>query len=213
MLHFGSRNIGAQVADYYNDLAIKINEQWYSSVPKSFDLAFLPIGSDEAREYIVAMNVCLKYAMANHGMAIEKIEEAINKVKPVQILEKFFVHHNYAALENHMGANVWVHRKGATRAYENEIGIIPGSQGTSSYIVKGKGNILSFKSCSHGAGRAMSRTKAQETLNLEAEQKILNDQGILHGIRGKYDLEEASGSYKNIEQVMENQADLVDVVV
>ena len=106
-----------------------------------------------------------------------------------------------------------VHRKGATSAKLEQLGIIPGSQGTKSYIVKGLGNPESFKSCSHGAGRTMSRTKAKENLNLEEEINKMDKQGIVHSIRHKKDLDEASGAYKNIDVVMENQKDLVDIVV
>jgi tRNA-splicing ligase RtcB len=120
--------------------------------------------------------------------------------------------HNYAAQENHFGQNVWVHRKGATLAREGTIGIIPGSQGSSSFIVRGKGNPESFNSCSHGAGRKMGRKEAQRTLNLEEEIKKLNDLGVVHGIRNVKDLDEASGAYKDINKVMENQSDLVDIV-
>jgi tRNA-splicing ligase RtcB len=116
-------------------------------------------------------------------------------------------------MENHFGQNVMIHRKGATLATEGTIGIIPGSQGTKSYIVKGKGNKDSFNSCSHGAGRKMGRKDAQRRLNLEEEIKILDDQGIIHGIRSVGELDEASGAYKDISEVMANQSDLVDILV
>ena len=128
-------------------------------------------------------------------------------------MEEYDDHHNYAAMENHFGHNVLVHRKGATRAYKDEIGIIPGSQGTKSYIVKGLGNPDSFMSCSHGAGRKMSRSKACSSLNLEEQIELLDDQGIVHGIRNSADLDEAPGSYKDINVVMDNQSDLVEKVV
>ena len=120
--------------------------------------------------------------------------------------------HNYAAWENHFEENVIVHRKGATRARVGEIGIIPGSQGTKSYIVEGLGNPDSFLSCSHGAGRAMSRSEAVRSLSLEDEVARLEAQGIVHAIRGQKDLEEAAGAYKNIDEVMANQTDLVKIV-
>jgi len=110
------------------------------------------------------------------------------------------------------GENVIVHRKGATSARAGEIGIIPGSQGTASYIARGLGNPESFMSCSHGAGRKMGRKEAQRTLVLADEQKKLNDRGILHALRGEQDLDEASGAYKDIDVVMEEQADLVEVI-
>ena len=120
--------------------------------------------------------------------------------------------HNYAKMENHFGANVMVHRKGATSAKEGQLGIIPGSQGTSSYIVEGLGNADSFKSCSHGAGRKMGRKKAIAELDLEAEQKALEDKGILHSVRGRDQLDEAPSAYKDIETVMEEQKDLVKIL-
>ncbi len=105
-----------------------------------------------------------------------------------------------------------MHRKGATKAYEGEIGLIPGSQGTSSYIIKGLSNPESFKSCSHGAGRLFSRTKAKETLDLEEEITKMDSKGIVHGIRHKNDLDKASSAYKDIDEVMANQSDLVEIV-
>jgi tRNA-splicing ligase RtcB len=145
---------------------------------------------------------------------MDRIFEAITEVKGDfghdEIINKS---HNFAAWENHFGTNVLVHRKGATRAYEGEPGMIPGSQGTKSYIVKGLGNEESFKSCSHGAGRKMGRGKAVRDLDLQAEIDFLNKQGIVHGIRHQADLEEAAGAYKDIGVVMENQKDLVDIVV
>jgi len=115
-------------------------------------------------------------------------------------------------MEHHYGQNVMVHRKGATSARKGQMGIIPGSQGTKSYIVQGKGNPESFNSCSHGAGRKMSRKKACETLDLEAQQRMMDDQGILHAIRGKKQLDEAPGAYKDISVVMANQRDLVEII-
>ena len=131
---------------------------------------------------------------------VDKFDEMIN------------IAHNYATMENHFGTNVIIHRKGATSACDGEIGIIPGSQGTYSYIVKGKGNRDSFNSCSHGAGRRMGRKQAQRELNLEDEQKILDDKGVIHSVRGVKDLDEAPSAYKDIETVMSNQTDLVEIV-
>ena len=116
-------------------------------------------------------------------------------------------------MEHHFGQNVLIHRKGATSARDGELGIIPGSQGTSSYIVRGKGNADSFMSCSHGAGRRMGRNEARRTLSLADEQGRLDNRGILHAIRGVDDLDEASGAYKDIDVVMQEQGDLVDIVV
>jgi len=225
MIHSGSRNLGKQVADYYNKLAIKLNEKWHSSVPKEWELDFLPVDSDEGQAYIREMQYCVDFALANRELMMDRIKQIFsdafsytetetgNKTSDCRFEEFINIAHNYAKLENHFGENVWVHRKGATLATENTIGIIPGSQGTKSYIVKGKGNPESFMSCSHGAGRRMGRNEAQRTLKLEEEIKKLNDQGILHSIRGVKDLDEASGAYKPIDVVMENQKDLVDILV
>lgn len=119
--------------------------------------------------------------------------------------------HNYASLENHFGRNVFVHRKGATLAREGVTGIIPGSQGTASYIVEGLGNPDSFCSCSHGAGRLLSRSAAIRTLNMAEEVARLEAKGIVHGIRNQDDMQEASGAYKDIEEVIANELDLVKV--
>lgn len=221
MIHSGSRNLGKQVADYYNKIAIDLNKKWFSSVPEEWELAYLPVESEEGEAYIREMNYCVDFALANRKLMMERITDILSQIEnertggetPTVVLDFINIAHNYAKLENHMGKNVWIHRKGATLADTDTIGIIPGSQGTKSYIVKGKGNVLSFKSCSHGAGRRMGRKQAQKTLNLEDEIKLLDDQHILHAIRGVDQLDEASGAYKDISVVMENQKDLVEVLV
>jgi len=213
MIHSGSRNLGLKVAKYYNELAIKLNKKYYSVVPKEHELAFLPSDSEEAEQYINEMNYCLEFARLNRQYMADIIKEGFEKITGALSCQEYDVHHNYVAKEKHFGKEVWVHRKGATSAKEGEIGIIPGSQGTSSYIVKGLGNRLSFNSCSHGAGRKMGRRVAQRTLNLEDEKKKLDDQGIMHSIRNQDDLDEAPGSYKDIKTVMENQKDLVEILV
>ena len=129
----------------------------------------------------------------------------------VEFDEIINIAHNYAAWEKHFDEKVIVHRKGATSAKAGETGIIPGSQGTKSYIVEGLGNPESFMSCSHGAGRVMSRNQAYKTLNLEEEARKLDDLGIIHAIRTKHDLEEAASAYKDIAEVMNFQKDLVKV--
>jgi len=129
-------------------------------------------------------------------------------------MKKYYnIAHNYASIENHYKHNVVVHRKGATLAREGTVGIIPGSQGTKSYIVGGLGNPESFMSCSHGAGRKMGRMAAQRNLDLKAEIYALNKQGIIHSIRTKKDLDEAPSAYKDITKVMDNQKDLVTICV
>jgi len=215
MIHSGSRNIGFKVAKHYNDLAKEMTAKWFSSVPKESDLAFLPIDSTEGQKYLLEMQYCVEFALANRKLMMERIVNVFNSTLggSIDMSGMINIAHNYATVESHFGKNVMVHRKGATLARENTIGIIPGSQGTKSYIVKGKGNQESFMSCSHGAGRTMSRTKAENTLNLEEEQRRLDDQGIIHGIRTAKDLDEAAGAYKPIDQVMKNQEDLVEIVV
>lgn len=215
MIHSGSRNLGKQVADYYNKLAIELNNKWYTSVPKSYDLAFLPIDRKEGFNYMEEMGYCVEYAYANRKLMLSRIlnifddflSYSINKNEVINIA------HNYAKKEFHFGQDVVVHRKGATLAESGTIGIIPGSQGSHSYIVKGRGNKDSFNSCSHGAGRKMGRKEAERTLNLNNEIEDLNRRGILHAIRNVNDLDEAPGAYKDISIVMENQKDLVDIVV
>jgi len=216
MIHSGSRNLGYKVAKHYNELAQKLCKQWHSSIPsfKGEDgLAFLPLDTEEGKSYLKEMKYALDFAYASRLHMLENVKKAFLDVVDCTFEKEINIHHNFAQLENHYGQNVVIHRKGATSARDGELGIIPGSQGTASYIVKGKGNIESFKSCSHGAGRKMSRKKARATLNLEAEQKTLDDLGILHAIRHKNNLDEASSAYKNIDVVMEEQKDLVDIVV
>ena len=214
MIHSGSRSLGFKVAEHYNKLAKELNKKWHVNVDEKDDLAFLPVDSEEGQAYIREMNYCVEYALANRKLMMEKVVDCFRNVIGLMGVKPMInIAHNYASIENHFGKNVWVHRKGATSAREGEVGIIPGSQGTKSYIVKGLGNPESFMSCSHGAGRTMSRTKAQKELCLEDEMKMLDDQGILHGIRGKKDLDEAPSAYKDITKVMENQKDLVEVLV
>ena len=213
MIHSGSRNIGKQVADFYNKKAMGTNERWFSIVPKEWELAFFPMDDEYGKKYIAEMRYCVDFALANRKLIMDRIAVIVHETTRATFEPMINIAHNYAQMENHFGRNVLIHRKGATSAREGEIGIIPGSQGTSSYIVRGKGNPESFMSCSHGAGRKMGRKEAERTLNLEEEKKKLDDRGILHAVRGTSDLDEASGAYKNIETVMGEQADLVDILV
>lgn len=214
MIHSGSRNIGLQVAKFYNALAVELNERWFSIVPKRWELAFLPLDSKWFNEYMDEMNYCVQFALANRRFMMERVKESFFDVLPgTEFDEMINIAHNYAAMEHHFNKNVLVHRKGATRAREGELGIIPGSQGTNSYIVRGLGNAESFESCSHGAGRKMGRKQAQRDLDFETEKKCLDDLGIVHDMRNKNDLDEAPGAYKDISVVMENQKDLVEIVV
>ncbi len=226
MIHSGSRNLGFKVAKYYNDLAKKLNEQWHTSVPAEVELAFLPLDTEEGQQYINEMNYCVEFALANRKLMMERVIgvfiDVISRNNKAGIcyagLGDSFngminIAHNYASMESHFGKNVMVHRKGATLAREGTIGIIPGSQGTKSYIVEGLGNRESFHSCSHGAGRTMGRKQAQRELDLAEQAEILNSQGILHSIRSEKDLDEAPGAYKDISTVMDNQKDLVKILV
>lgn len=215
MIHSGSRNIGLKVAEHYNKIAVQLNERWHSSVEKKQELAFLPIETQEAKDYFAEMQYCVDFAFANRKLIMGNIKSVFANVMGENCSEIDFINiaHNYARWESHYGTNVIVHRKGATSAREGEIGIIPGSQGTQSYIVQGKGNLESFQSCSHGAGRSLGRKQAQRELNLEEEINKLNEKGIVHSIRQIRDLDEAPGAYKDIHVVMENQNDLVDILV
>lgn len=213
MLHSGSRNLGYKVAKHYNEIAKKLNEQWHSSVPLKYELAFLPIETNEAKNYMQEMKYCIKFAFENRKRMMNKIEKIFDRYTSAEFKESINIAHNYATWENHYGKNVIVHRKGATLARKNTIGIIPGSQGTKSYIVKGLGNKESFCSCSHGAGRIMGRKQAQRKLNLSIEIEKLNSQGIIHNVKTIKDLDEAPGAYKDINIVMENQKDLVEILV
>lgn len=222
MIHSGSRNLGKQVADYYNKLAVKLNEKWISSVPKEWELAFLPIDSEEGKSYLREMNYCVDFALANRKLMMERIIDIFQKefnwsfktidFKTIDGVESEFINiaHNYAKMENHFGENVIVHRKGTTLATTDTIGIIPGSMGSKSYIVRGLGNPESFNSCSHGAGRRLGRAAALRELNFDDEVKKM--EGIVHGMRNNDDLEESPGAYKSIDEVMENQKDLVEIL-
>ena len=213
MIHSGSRNLGKQVGDHYNKLAVMLNERWHSMVKPELRLAFLPLRTQEFNDYWAEMQYCVEFALCNRRLMMERIQEVIADALPgIEFEPMINIAHNYAAWEHHYGKNVIVHRKGATLAREGIVGIIPGSQGTASYIVEGLGNPDSFNSCSHGAGRLMSRTAAVKTLSLEDEVKKLNDQGIVHAIRSQRDLEEAAGAYKDIEQVINNELDLVKIL-
>lgn len=212
MIHSGSRNIGYTVAQYYHRKAEELCNTMESTIPK--DLSFFPLDSEEADLYIHEMNYCIEFALQNRKLMMERVKSAFNDVAGGVEFDNFINKpHNFAAWETHFGEEVIVHRKGATRARKGEMGMIPGSQGSFSYLVKGKGNPESFESCSHGAGRVMSRNKARKTLSVKDETGQLKRMGVIHSIRSKKDLDEAPGSYKDIEQVMELQKDLVDLYV
>lgn len=214
MIHSGSRNLGKKVADYYNNIAFEQCRLWRQDFVVEKEISFLPYGSDYFNDYVNEMNLCLEFSYANRDLMAKRIKESFEEIlECVSFEESINIQHNYAALENHFGENVWVHRKGATLARENTVGIIPGSQGTKSYIVKGKGNEASLCSCSHGAGRKMSRNFARNNLNLDEEKRLLDEKGIIHSIRSEKDLDEAASAYKDIDVVMQEQSDLVDILV
>lgn len=213
MIHSGSRNIGFRVANHYNKIAKELNAKWKSPIPPKWQLAALPLSSGIGRRYHAEMQFCVDFALANRSLMMERIKEILSAVvPPVSFAPMINIAHNYARLEHHFHKDVLVHRKGATSAQAGEIGIIPGSQGTRSTIVRGKGNPESFTSCSHGAGRLMGRKQAQRQLDLHREIARLDELGIIHGIRGKRDLDEAAGAYKDIDKVLGLQSDLVEVL-
>ena len=213
MLHSGSRNLGKQVGDYYNKLAKELNAMYHTAVDPAWQMHFLPLGSKEFTAYWKEMSYCVDFALCNRQLMMDRIQEIIADAIPnVEFEPMINIAHNYAAWEHHYGEDVIVHRKGAVRARAGEIGIIPGSQGTSSYIVEGLGCPESFMSSSHGAGRLMSRTEAIRSLSLQKELEMLDSKGIIHGIRSQNHLDEAASAYKNIDEVMANQQDLVRIL-
>ena len=212
MLHSGSRNLGKLVCEHYNKLAQQLNARWHTVVDEKLRLPFLPVGSVEFKNYWAEMQYCIDFALCNRSLMMQRVQEVLADALPGIAFEPMInIAHNYAAWENHYGKNVIVHRKGATLAREGMVGIIPGSQGTASYIVEGLGNAASFNSCSHGAGRVLSRTAAIASLDLQAEVAQLEAKGIVHAIRSQDDMQEATGAYKDIEEVIANQTDLIKV--
>jgi len=212
MLHSGSRNLGKQVGDYHNKVAKEWNARYHSSVPAHWGLAYLPLKTQEFDDYWKDMDYCVEFARLNRLVMMEQVVFSVMEhIIEVTFEEPIDVSHNYADWENHFKKNVIVHRKGAIRAREGEPCIIPGCQGGYSYICKGLGNPQSFHSASHGAGRVMSRTQAKRELNLEDELKKM--EGCIHGIRSQGDLDEAPSAYKDIDEVIANEADLVEPLV
>ena len=212
MIHSGSRNLGFKVAEHYNRLAIAHTHQTKKAIPAGWQLDSLPVDSVAGRQYLAEMAYCVAFAAANRRLMLHRVVDLIQELfAPVHFAEPIDVAHNYATLETHFGQRVMVHRKGAIRAGQGEVGIIPGSQGSASYIVIGKGNPDSFCSCAHGAGRRLGRKQAQKQLDLGKEIARLEAQGIVHALRGRRDLEEATGAYKDIEEVIARQEDLVTI--
>ncbi len=219
MIHSGSRHLGKAVCDYFHEKARELNKRWYSEVKEEYRLSFLPVCAEEGKQYINWMKLALDYAFENRARMLEKtcsiVKETIEKhtEMSVEFGDEINCHHNYAALENHYGENVWVHRKGATRVREGELAVIPGAMGSFSYVVEGKGNKESFCTSSHGAGRNYSRSGAKQAFSVEQVIVDLKEQGVVLGKRKKNDVaEECRFAYKDIDKVMAQQADIVTPV-
>ena len=216
MIHSGSRHFGKSVCDYFHQKARALNQRWYSQVPDSYRLAFLPVDSPEGQQYLNWMQLSMDFAAENREkmmLAVKAIlEKWIGKYTEFSLnfSNDINCHHNYAALENHKGKDLWVHRKGAVEAKNGQMAVIPGAMGSYSYMVMGLGNEDSFCSSSHGAGRRYSRKGAMEAFTCEEVILDLERRGVVLGKKGKADVaEESRFAYKDIEIVMENQKDLV----
>lgn len=216
MIHSGSRHLGKAICDYFHNQAREWNRRYYSVVPDEAKLAFLPVDTEQGKQYINWMNLALDYAYENRERMMEiaclAVQETIEKHTDIRVefSEQINCHHNYAALENHYNENVWVHRKGATRVREGELAVIPGAMGSYSYVVEGKGNKESFCTSSHGAGRAYSRSGAMAAFTTEQVMVDLKEQGVILGKARKNDVaEECRFAYKDIDEVMAQQMDLV----
>ena len=220
MLHSGSRNLGYTIAEYYHNIALKFNQKERIEIPDN-ELAFLYTNSKNGQNYIRDMNFALDFAKENRARMIKIFKSVFaDFFKNVVFEKEINIHHNYASKETHFSKEVWVHRKGATSAKKSQLGIIPGSMGTPSYIIEGNGNPDSFCSCSHGAGRVMSRIKASKSLTKEECNKAMGDivfdrwNKLRHKkARGLFDLGEAPQAYKNIDSVIEAQLDLIKPIV
>lgn len=211
MLHSGSRGIGNRIGSYFINLAKKDMKKWFINLP-DVDLAYIPEGAEHFDDYIKAVIWAQVFARKNREimmrMTIDEISFTLGRELKVEGCA-VNCHHNYIAREHHFGANVIVTRKGAIRAGEGDLGIIPGSMGAKSFIVRGKGNAESFHSCSHGAGRKMSRTQARKMFT--AEDLARETEGI-ECPKDEARVDEIPSSYKSIDEVMENQKDLVEIV-
>ena len=216
MIHSGSRHFGKSVCDYFHQKARALNQRWYSQVPDSYRLAFLPVDSPEGQQYLNWMQLSMDFAAENREKMMLAVKAILEKWigKYTEFSLNFSndtnCHHNYASLENHKGKDLWVHRKGAVEAKNGQLAVIPGAMGSYSYMVMGLGNEDSFCSSSHGAGRRYSRKGAMEAFTCEEVILDLERRGVVLGKKGKADVaEESRFAYKDIEIVMENQKDLV----
>ncbi|HEY3812254.1 MAG TPA: RtcB family protein, partial [Caulobacteraceae bacterium] len=210
MLHSGSRGVGNKFGSYFIERAKRDMERWFIHLPDA-DLAYFPEGSEGFIDYIRAVSWAQKYARANRETMMEQVLDALRKTFPDLAATDMAVncHHNYVAQERHFGKDVYVTRKGAVRAGLGELGIIPGSMGARSFIVRGKGEAQSFCTCSHGAGRAMSRGEAKRRFTVEDHVRATE------GVECRKDAEvidETPMAYKDIDAVMAAQADLVEIV-
>lgn len=212
MLHSGSRGLGNRIGSYFIERAKREMERYFIGdyLPDQ-DLAYLVERTELFDDYIEAVGLAQDFALENRKAMMTATLDAMRRLLPAFTVTDMAVncHHNYVEKENHFGANVWVTRKGAVRARESDLGIIPGSMGTGSFIVRGKGNADSFCSCSHGAGRAMSRGQAKRTITEDQHR------AAMQGIEARLDagvLDESPAAYKDISAVMAAQGDLVDVV-
>ncbi len=209
LLHSGSRGVGNVIGQYFIQLARKDMHKHLHSLPDK-DLAYFTEGAEHFDDYVDAVHWAQDYALDNRREMMRLILNALKKKLPKFGISKEAIncHHNYVAIENHFGENVYITRKGAIRAGQDELGIIPGSMGAKSFIVRGKGNTESFSSCSHGAGRRMSRGKAKRAFSSE---DIATQTAGIECRKDKGVLDEIPGAYKDIDQVMKNQNDLVDI--
>ncbi len=210
MLHSGSRGIGNAIGSYFIELAKRDSLKNNVHLPDA-DLAYFPEGAQHFDDYVEAVGWAQDYARANREEMMDLVLDALRRHLPSFEVTGGAVncHHNYVEREKHYGERVWLTRKGAIRAGAGELGIIPGSMGTRSYIVRGKGSAESFHSCAHGAGRIMSRNAAQK--KFKVEDLIQQTQGVVCR-KDKGVIDEIPGAYKPIDEVMANQSDLVDVV-
>ncbi len=211
MLHSGSRGVGNRIGTYFIGLAKKDMQQWFINLPDK-DLAYFPEGTDHFDDYVFAVNWAQHYAATNRQLMMQRVLNALSTSLALPFdceQEAVNCHHNYVQLENHYGKNVWLTRKGAVSARADQLGIIPGSMGACSYIVRGLGNPESFHSCSHGAGRAMSRGDAKRRFTVEDHVQATV------GVECRKDvdvIDETPAAYKPIDAVMEAQKDLVEIV-
>jgi tRNA-splicing ligase RtcB len=210
MLHSGSRGVGNRFGSYFIERAKHEMRRWFINLPDA-DLAYFPEGTEGFIDYIRAVSWAQKYARANRETMMEEILTALRKSFPELMATDVAVncHHNYVTTERHFGATVFVTRKGAVRAGEGDLGIIPGSMGARSFIVRGKGNPQSFCTCSHGAGRAMSRAEAKRRFTLVDHARATE------GVECRKDeavIDETPMAYKDIDAVMAAQSDLVEIV-